>query len=714
MKSIGLFKLKWSTMFKPAIVLMNKLRYPQKFLLIGIVFIIPIILLTGQLLTSIMKDSQAVKLELKGMTIQQQLGELMVSLDQYGRSLHSLEGVQAPQGADIKQIQDQIDRILASIKDEGARSTPKLMDEQVFTKLQEQWKSISSSGKDLSQAYYELQHEQLEQLVVKLIEEVEEISKLSLDPEADSSYFINFTVHLFPQFWNKLEQIELKGIEVAARHQIKNPQEQEELIQLSGEVESLLEQVTNSTELFKKQNPALEAKIHAQIENNQLAAAAAVNALNEKIINAGVIRVTANEFAIIARNAKSAALELYRSQMSLLFDQLEHREKAYAENLVLDALVILVILLLVVYLFIAFYLAVKKGIDQLGHVSHLLVQGDLTVRVKADTKDEFNQVVGAFNNLADSFTEVIRKSRLVVERAIESSQQLQTSVKETTDGSVVIQNIMGEVAHGSQILVKSSEETSTAMMEVSAGVQRIAETSSIVAEAANDAAAEARQGFQDMNQAVEQMTAIKSKVSETAFTISEMVDLSKKIGHILEVITDISEQTRLLALNASIEAARAGEHGRGFQVVATEVRKLADQSGESAKQIAQLIAKVQASSREVVRKVEIEINEVEKGSHFIAKVGLVFESILNSVDQVAVQIQEVSSASEQISASTQQVTASMDDSVHISRKATAHTEDVSTSLQKQATSTKEVEVSSKMLNHLSEELLQSLAQFRLN
>lgn len=67
----------------------------------------------------------------------------------------------------------------------------------------------------MSQAYYKLQHEQLEQLVVKLIEKVEEISKLSLGPEADSSYFINFTVHFFPQFWNKLEKIELKGIEVS-------------------------------------------------------------------------------------------------------------------------------------------------------------------------------------------------------------------------------------------------------------------------------------------------------------------------------------------------------------------------------------------------------------------------------------------------------------------------------------------------------------------
>ncbi|KRE52207.1 hypothetical protein ASG85_03525 [Paenibacillus sp. Soil724D2] len=74
----------------------------------------------------------------------------------------------------------------------------------------------------MSHAYYELQHEQLELLVVKLIEEVEGISKLSLDPEADSNYFIYFTVHFFSQFWNKLEKNELKGIEAAER-QYKEP-----------------------------------------------------------------------------------------------------------------------------------------------------------------------------------------------------------------------------------------------------------------------------------------------------------------------------------------------------------------------------------------------------------------------------------------------------------------------------------------------------------
>lgn len=270
------------------------------------------------------------------------------------------------------------------------------------------------------------------------------------------------------------------------------------------------------------------------------------------------------------------------------------------------------------------------------------------------------------------------------------------------------------MAQGSQVLMKGSEETSFAMNEVAAGVQRIAKTSSTVAEAANEAAIEARQGFEDMNLAVHQMSSIKIIVTETASTISELVDLSTKIDRMLDVITDISEQTRLLALNASIEAARAGEHGRGFQVVATEVRKLADQSTESAKHIVQLIAMVKSSSKSVVEKAQMEIDEVEKGSFLIAKVGIVFESILTAVDQVAEQIQEVSAASEQISASTQQVSASMEDSVQISRKATSYTQDVTTSLQKQAASTREVENSSTTLNHISEELLHTLTHFELD
>ncbi|OCT15644.1 hypothetical protein A8709_16410 [Paenibacillus pectinilyticus] len=714
MKASSLNKPSVSTLFKPAIYVLNKLRYPQKFMMIGCVFVIPIMLLAEQLLAGTTQSMRAAKLEMDGISVQRELGELLVNLDQFGQSLPSADGAQVPNGMDSKHIHSQIDERMVWMKAEVEKTKSPLLQAKLVASIQEQWQSISSNGEGLSQKYYELQHEQMEQNVIQLIHAVEKGAKLNLDPEEGSSSLIDFTVHLFPSFWNNLEKIERSGIEVAVRRQIKNPEEQEEIIHLSGEAQSMLADIQTSEDQFKEQNPDLAATLLELQVKNHKTTLAVISTLNEKLVNTGVIQITPDEFAATVRSAKASALDLYHSQLNLLTDQLQTRVDDYTRSLTLDALVVLAVLLFAAYLFMAFYVAMKKGIEDLARASQRLVQGDMTVRVQSDSKDEFSSVVNAFNHIADSFTQVIRQSRLVVQRAFESSVQLQTSVKETSADSKTIQRIMTDMAQGSQVLMKGSEETSSAMNEVAAGVQRIAETSSTVAEAANEAAVEARQGFEDMSLAVGQMSLIKHKVMETASTISELVDLSTKIDRMLDVITDISEQTRLLALNASIEAARAGEYGRGFQVVATEVRKLADQSSESAKQIVQLIAMVKSSSKSVVEKAQMEINEVEKGSLLIAKVGVVFESILNAVDQVAEQIQEVSAASEQISASTQEVSASMEDSVQISRKATSYTQDVTSSLQKQAASTMEVESSSTTLNHISEELLHSLTHFQLD
>jgi methyl-accepting chemotaxis protein len=703
-----------STLFKPAIYLLNKLRYPHKFFLIGCVFVIPITLLAEQLLAGTTQNMQRAKLEMSGISVQHELGELLIRLDQFGQGLPSADGVQPPDKLDLKNVQLQIDRTMAWLKVEVEQAKTPLLEEKLVSDILEQWQSITSSVAGLSQKYYELQHEQMEQQVIQLIHTVEQKAKLDLDPDEGTSALINFTVHLFPAFWNNLEKIERKGIEVAARRSIKNPEEQEELIHLSGEGKSILTEIQSFGEQLRKLNSDMSSLSLELHEKNVSSALATIGALDEKLVNTGVIQITANEFAATSRSSKEAAIALYTHQISLLMELLQQRVDAYTKSLVIDALIVLGVLLLATYLFMAFYVSVKKGIDELARASQLLVQGDMTVRVLSHSRDEFSGVVNAFNLIADSFTGVIRQSRLVVQRAFDSSKQLQSNVTETSADSKAIQSIMTDMAQGSEVLMKGSEETSFAMNEVAAGVQRIAETSSFVAEAANEAAIDARKGFEDMSLAVHQMTSIKMKVSETAATISELVDLSTQIDRMLDVITDISEQTRLLALNASIEAARAGDHGRGFQVVATEVKKLADQSSESAKNIVQLIAKVKSSSKSVVEKAQLEINEVDKGSLLIAKVGIVFESILHAVDQVAEQIQEVSAASEQISASTQQVSASMEDSVQISRKATSYTQDVTLSLQKQAGSTQEVERSSTTLNHISEELLQALTHFQLD
>jgi methyl-accepting chemotaxis protein len=200
------------------------------------------------------------------------------------------------------------------------------------------------------------------------------------------------------------------------------------------------------------------------------------------------------------------------------------------------------------------------------------------------------------------------------------------------------------------------------------------------------------------------MDGIKEASSESSQVIMELDGKSKQIGEIVNLITNIADQTNLLALNAAIEAARAGEHGRGFAVVADEVRKLAEDSGNAAKQIAGLIHEIQEGTSNAVTSMQQGSEEVSTGAEALNEAASVIEKVVSAGDLIASMVQDIAAAAEQQSASIEEVTSSVEEVAAVSEETAASTEETTAAVQEQTASMQELANSADKLADIAREM----------
>lgn len=275
-------------------------------------------------------------------------------------------------------------------------------------------------------------------------------------------------------------------------------------------------------------------------------------------------------------------------------------------------------------------------------IANALAEGDLTVQVEVDSKDETGQLLLAMKHMVHNLSEMIFKTVDISSGIASASNQLHSTSVQIATGAEEVASQAGTVA--------------TASEEMSATSSDIARNCTMAAEASRQTTDSANVGAKVVSETIAGMTVIADRVKQTSKTIEALGARSDQIGEIVGTIEDIADQTNLLALNAAIEAARAGEQGRGFAVVADEVRALAERTTRATKEIGGMIKAIQKETGEAVRAMEDGVHEVEKGAISSQKSGQALEEILERIHEVTMQVNQIATAAEQQTATTTEVT----------------------------------------------------------
>jgi len=339
--------------------------------------------------------------------------------------------------------------------------------------------------------------------------------------------------------------------------------------------------------------------------------------------------------------------------------------------------------------------------------------GDFTHEGKYFAKDELGQLNSSFNNMISSIKETISIVSENAEMVVASSAQLSASAQQSTEASTHIASTIQDLAQGSEQQLRSVEESDKAIQKIAEYAQQINDNTSTVSASAQQSSDISTEGEKTILEMVAQMQTINENVSGLGEAVKRLSERSLEIGSINAVITNIADQTNLLALNAAIEAARAGEHGKGFAVVADEVRKLAEQSVHSADQIKSLIGTIQDETNETLLNMDQASKGVEVGIQVASSAGKSFGEIEHSIQTVTSQIAEVAHAINQLTEGSQNVAASIRKVKDVAETAAASSQTVSAGTEEQLASMEEIETSANSLAEISDELQHAVNRFKI-
>lgn len=376
---------------------------------------------------------------------------------------------------------------------------------------------------------------------------------------------------------------------------------------------------------------------------------------------------------------------------------------------------IITLIMAVIAVILSFILSngIAANIQKLQEVFDKASNGDLSTFTNIKSRDELGNLGKNYNDMIKNIGVLLESAKKTSTTVYETSTGLSSMAEETTASMSKVSMAVSEIAQGAMNLAENSQETVTSIGELSSKLDTISNVTSDMSNVSNNTKELSSEGIGIVNVLISKNSETMEATMKVADIVTNMNESVKKISTISDAITEITEQTNLLSLNASIEAARAGDAGKGFAVVASEIGKLAEQSKKSTEQITVLIEEIQEKADIVVQAMNgtKEINQEQNQA--VTKTEKIFNDISASITDLTGKVIEVKSSVDEMQVQKQIFVTQIESTSAISEETAASTEEVTASAERVTETMSRFSQNTEDLKQLAEKLKKEIDKFKM-
>ncbi len=631
-------------LFAPAIMLMSRLRYRNKFLLLGGAVGLVIVVLLYTVSINLSRDIKVAEDELAGLQMLKPMNRMVQFMQQHrGLSSGVLNGNEAMKDKRAAKEKELAEAVLAA----DAALTGKLRELPAWRAIRDDWEVIRKDGLTWTPPDNIKRHTQMIDKALVFMVDIADETQLTLDPEMNTYYFMDTVVSKMPAMLEPMGITRARGTAVLTKKELAPQMRIDIAATVSQMAQTLRAQNLNLARVMRHA-PALESALAGPTREFTDGAEKIFALVRNDILGEKFETPPQEYFAQTTQLIDLGYKMMFETLIPQFEQQLELRKAVAQRTLVMEFMLAGIVILLVGYLAAGTYFAVVDSVQVFENGARQMASGDLTARFDTPGSDELQEAGQNFNAMAEAFRSLLGRVQSDVQSLRAAAEQLASSS----------QQISGST--GSQSDAASSMAASVEEMTV--GVDHIAKNAQDAQRYSQESDAVADRGGRIVQDVVTEIQGIAETVNQSAAAVEALGRQSDQISAIVGTIKDIADQTNLLALNAAIEAARAGESGRGFAVVADEVRKLAERTAKSTQEIAGMIDAIQQGTGTAVQSMKLGVERVAAGveqaqaaGSAIAQVQDQARQVVDAVSEITVALREQATASTEIAQNVERI-----------------------------------------------------------